>query len=661
MKRFFYFCIVVSFALTMGSCNDFLDEEPVSTISPEIYFTEESHFSAYSIKLYDIFQAPMYQSRTVVLYDGDTDNQVIRNSNENLFAPGQYRVPQDAGDWNFEEIYNCNYFFSKAMPKYKEGIVTGNLNNIEYHIGEVYFLRAYAYFKKLQLLGDIPIVKNTLQDNREILIEASERMPRNEVARFILSDLDSARYYMKGKSVENSKVRLSEHCATLLASRVALYEATWLKYFKGTAYVPNGPEWPGKSKDYNANYSFPSGSIDTEIDYFLNKAMENSKEIADNFQLVPNTGVLQQSASEPKNPYYELFADVDLSGYSEVLLWKRYNLGQFVVHGNAGNLRGGMVGITRGYVDNYLMANGLPIYAPGSGYHGDDYIEDVRIDRDSRLSLFLKEPGQTNILYPYVGGSSESVPIEPIPNLISGGDHMYQTGYAPRKGLNFDASAVEEGGRNITGMIIFRATEAYLNYIEACYEKNGSLDGDAIKYWKAIRDRAHVDNDYNKTISATDMNKEALNDWGAYSGGNLINATLYNIRRERRCEFICEGFRNMDLRRWRAMDQLITTPYHMEGIKLWGPMQDWYDPETLTYGVGNSSTVSDPALNVYYRPYEKTQNHVYYNGLKWAMAHYLSPIAVKHFMITSGSNDVANSVLYQNPDWPAAGGQGALK
>ena len=35
-----------------------------------------------------------------------------------------------------------------------------------------------------------------------------------------------------------------------------------------------------------------------------------------------------------------------------------------------------------------------------------------------------------------------------------------------------------------TGAVVFRAAEAYLNYIEACYEKNHGLDGDAMKYWK---------------------------------------------------------------------------------------------------------------------------------------------------------------------------------
>lgn len=96
--------------------------------------------------------------------------------------------------------------------------------------------------------------------------------------------------------------------------------------------------------------------------------------------------------------------------------------------------------------------------------------------------------------------------------------------------------------QSIVGSIIFRTAEAYLNYIEAYYELHGSLDSYAEKYWKAIRRRAGIDEDYTKTIRLTDMSKEAETDWGAYSGGEIIDATRYNIRRERRCELMAEGY-----------------------------------------------------------------------------------------------------------------------
>ncbi len=49
-------------------------------------------------------------------------------------------------------------------------------------------MRAWQYLGKLQTLGDFPIVRNTLPDEQEALTEASHRRPRNEVARFIISD-----------------------------------------------------------------------------------------------------------------------------------------------------------------------------------------------------------------------------------------------------------------------------------------------------------------------------------------------------------------------------------------------------------------------------------------------------------------------------------------
>jgi len=257
----------------------------------------------------------------------------------------------------------------------------------------------------------------------------------------------------------------------------------------------------------------------------------------------------------------DMFGDEDMSGYSEVLLWRPYskalglthNVVVAAQHGNYG------IGVTRGMVDGFLMANGLPIYASGSGYQGDETIADVRKERDSRLNVFLKEPGQKNVLFESVEGEM-AVPVEPYPVILNNNaEKGYSTGYSLRKGNNYDQKYVSNGS-NYTGALIFRGTEALLNYIEACYEKNGSLDNTAQSYWAQIRRRSHVDTDYNKTIAATDITKEALNDWGAYSAGKLIDPTLYNIRRERRCELMAEGLRYMDLMRWRAMDQMIATP-----------------------------------------------------------------------------------------------------
>jgi hypothetical protein len=667
MKNKLFLIFFIGLAGFLSACNKVLNITPPSAISPEEYFTDESQLAAYAINLYgSVFPQNGAYSFGIFGIDAGTDNMAA-NTYSVKYVPGQYKVGQDGGDWEFSEIYQCNYFFDHVKGK----TITGSQTNINQYIGEMYAIRAYVYFGKLQSLGDFPILTTTLPDNAGILTDSSKRMPSNEVARFIIRDLDSAISLMQPISPDGHKQRLSKYVALLLKSRVALYEATWLKYFKGTAFVPNGPNWPGATKGYNANYQYPSGSIDNEINYFLDEAIDASKQVADNFPLTPNTMTNQSqsptgidfSQASDANPYCQMYSAVDLSPFSEVLLWRQYSKGLNITHNVDVYAQGGndADGTTRGMVDGFLMKNGLPIYAPGSGYAGDDSISLVRQNRDGRLWLFLKEPGQINVLYPNPIGAN-ATPIEPYPRiLVSTVEQKYNTGYTIRKGLNYDQTQCLNGGC-YTGALIFRATEAYLNYIEAYYERNGSLDGTAQSYWQQIRNRAGVDPDFNKTIAATDVSKEAANDWGAYSAGNLIDPTLYSIRRERRCELWAEGLRWMDLERWRAMDQMITTPYHIEGFKLWGPMQYWYAPGTLIYGANNAtSNVSDPSLSPYLRPYEISSQSLVYNGYRWAMAHYLSPIAMHHFLITaSDGQDVTTSPIYQNPGWPIAANEGAI-
>lgn len=163
-------------------------------------------------------------------------------------------------------------------------------------------------------------------DDKEILIEASKRMPRTEVARFIISDLDSAIMLMKPQSPDGKRNRLYKSVAQLFKSRVALYEGTWLKYFKGTAFVPNGPGWPGAEKEYNKGYQFQAGSIDEEINWFLDQAIEAADQVASQFTLTQNTGILPQGPGE-SNPFVEMYGAIDMSVYDEVLLWKAFDKG----------------------------------------------------------------------------------------------------------------------------------------------------------------------------------------------------------------------------------------------------------------------------------------------------------------------------------------------
>lgn len=654
IKSLFVSCTLIA----TTSCDDFLDITPPSKVSPENYLVQENQLAAYTIKYYTE-NFPSLNN----LYGADmsTDNATTRNS-DSRYLIGEWKVGASGGDWNFDRIYEMNYFIGNAEKNLEAGNISGDATNIKHYIGEGYFLRAYQYFYRLRKLGDFPIITEVLTDNQETLTAASQRRPRNEVARFILSDLDKAIEYLTNNP-DGGKARITKNAALVLKARVALFEATWEKYHAGTALVPNGTGWPGAEKDYNKGYQFPSGNAEKEIEFFFDQAINAAQQVADAVTLTPNNGSIQQSANEPANDYYDMFASQNPNGYSEVLMYRPYNrdlnigtdYNHHIYHGYAR-------GYTHQMEHSFLMKNGLPVYAEGSQYHGDDRIGDTKIDRDNRWALFMKAPGEVKA---FINTSSPEY-FSNTPMIYSN-DVKYSTatGYILGKGYSHDYKD-QDLNKDQTAAIMFRAAEAYIIYIEAYYEKNNKLDSNADKYWRALRTRAGVDADYTKTIAATDMAQESLYDWGAYSADKLLtDKTLFNIRRERRDEFVGEGFRYDDLLRWRAMDQL--NGFQIEGIKLWGPMKEDYEAaglmDKLIYNKGNKeNTISSPDLSIYLRPYQISTAGQYYNGLFFCQAHYLSPIAESHFLITSTDGEtVSTSPIYQNPGWTTNANTSAIR
>lgn len=640
--------------LATSSCNDFLDMKPLDQVTPGEYFSTADQVGAYCISQYNgLFSTHSGFGAGTVNNDKNTDNMVAGGYSSAYFEKGQWRVP-NTGGWDFSQIRYCNYFFETVIPKYEAGLITGGDDVIRHYIGEMYFIRAWVYYSKLKTFGDFPIVTKVLPDVKDELVAHSARRPRNEVARYIISQLDSAALYMQ-EDISGNKTRLTRDCALLVKSRVALYEATFEKYHRGTGRVPGDANWPGK-KVY-PNYST---DIDQEINWFLDQAMAAAEQVADKIQLTENTGLTNPTgptAITNWNPYFEMFAAEDMSVYPEVLFWKDYLISGDVAisHGTPAYIySGGNNGMLKSFVDCFVMEDGLPYYK-SNDYKGDKRIMDVKANRDLRLQLFLF--GEDDML-PSKNTEDGTFKAFAQPNVISTeAQTIDQTGYRIRKCLTYDKNQIVSGqSSSTTGCIIFRAVEAYLNYLEAYYVKNGKVDGKAAQYWKAVRTRAGINPDYTNSINNTDLAQET--DLAAHPGGYEVDATLYNIRRERRCEFIGEGMRWDDLIRWRAWDALLTTKFIPEGYNFWDEAYKTYELPEGTDEINddpNSPTanMSSRLVSKYVRPFAKVKaNNAVYDGFTWAKANYLSPIAVNEIKLASPDNSVDNSVIYQNPYWP---------
>ncbi len=672
MKKIFILIVSAATLLLSAGCNDFLDRQPITNITPEKYFKTADELAAYTVNYYETFFTTYRNNWNVgpIWEDASTDN-LVRGGSDNSTtlryfssSNGRFLVPAGQNTSTaFSRIRICNYFFEQVLPKMEAGTLSGS--DVNQYVGEMYVMRAQAYFYALLTFGDFPIIENVLPDDNDVLVEASKRAPRNEVARFILSDLDKA-ISLLGNGAKN---RITKDLALLIKSRVALFEATFEKYHKGTGRVPGDSNWPGASK--NSGKSF---NIDSEVSFFLDQCLSAAEQVADAHKLTSNSHVMNPDTQKLQiygwNPYFEMFYQPDASGIDEVLLYREYSVDLGVTTAMPSYIReGGACGPTRSHVDGFLMANGLPIYAADSGYKGDETLDLQQEGRDERLQLFVFNNSDLE----YYANGEESLFI--APEFLEQPEHRDVTGFRIRKHYCYDPAFATSGLIATNDQILYRAAEAYLNYIEAYYEKNGNIGGKADTYWKAIRTRAGVDPDYNKTIAATDLSKE--DDWGKRSGETLVDATLFNIRRERRCEFIGEGFRWNDLIRWRSFDHLMTEKWIPEGANLWGgPLKD-NEKYLKKDAAGNVTTesafiecasgksdanISARTDSKYVRPLRVIMdNNELYDGYTWHKAYYLQPYGLQDLTLTSEDGSVEKSVAYQNPYWPTQASEGALE
>lgn len=623
MKKFKYIFGAFLLAGSVASCN-FLDREPMDFGDENAYYKTVDDLELAVNDFYQILPKMEYLWGGPYEDDNTSDNQ-CGNWPNNMFYPGDKKTVQQANsEWKFVNLRGINFFINKTKEQMDAGAITGTKEFIDHYWGEGFFFRAYEHFRLLRNYGDAPILEVMLPDDEATLAQASKRRPRNEVARFIIEDLKRAEELM----MENAPAegRLSKDAARLLRARVALYEATWEKYHANTAFVPGNPKWVGASM--YPDFQFKAGDAQKEIEYFLDQAIEAADLVASHRAL--------------DDDYIAMFNRLTpFSSNDEVILARYYQMG--ILSHSASNYlgrTGGGTGFTRALVNTFLMKNGLPIYADGSNYGGDTYMLDEMKDRDERLVNSVKIAGSD---IETVQGPDGTLVNDTIyyyrPQLTLSGNEASPTGYELKKWVSNEPGQQEQG-QGTSATPILRAAEAYLIYLEAYYERHGNLGGNCDRYWTELRCRAGVDTDYNKTIAATDLSKE--NDLAVYSKGIEVDKTLYNIRRERRCELLGEGMRLDDLKRWRALDNM--KDYQVEGMNLWDEMYKMYDNGALN-GVVSPSGVSN-----YIRPLQKTSTSVAYNGYNFPKPHYLEPIPISEFLLTVDGS--GNSTLYQNPGWP---------
>ena len=499
MKKIFYFLTIFSAVLMVSCDEDILDRTPLDEISEPEFWKTTSDLELYANSFYN--KLPGWSGvgfGSAQMPDVGTDLGLGTGISSRL--NGSQGIPNSSTNslWSWDEVRQANYFISNMSKA--EGLEA----EINQYKGEGYFFRAYFYYDLLKKYGDLPIYEEYF-DNLDTDELYKARSPRNEVADFILADLDSAISLLKPKS-DLAAPRVNKEAAQLLKATIALYEGTWEKYHSGTDFGVTGSD----------------GTI------YLQQAADAAKDLIDG-----GTRTLHPS-------YGSLFNQTNLSTNTEVILWREYDyVGLGNSFGNDAQINWpNNFSYSLDAIQSYLALDGLPT-SVSTLTTDDKELANIETNRDPRLAETLMVPGDVVVVN--IDGSMLYW-TEPTVGQSVG---AYES--QKYRITELDPST-NDFSRN-TAKILMRYAEALLIYAEAKAELGTITQADLDLTINKLRERAGFDFSANPTAKLT-LNPVTDPNWPDY--GHSISPLLQEIRRERTVELINEGFRLDDLMRWGA-------------------------------------------------------------------------------------------------------------
>ena len=546
-------------SVLLPGCNDdFMERYPQDQLTDESFWKTETDLKLMLNSLYPLYiighQSGWAQDKSPALnvvgsplmYGDVYSDNCVKTGNEFRSMAGELIVPTGASadnGWYWWNLRKVNFF----LNRYDRADLSQEKKNA--YAAEAYFFKAWDYYQKVLLFGDVPWLTRDLNVDSEELYAA--RTPRSEVMDSVLMCINKAVEWLPEKGKQEDE-RLNKDQANFLKARICLFEGTFRKYHTEAGLQETANKW-------------------------LEEAVKASETLIGKYSLYKNG----------EDTYWKMFATTDLSGNPEVILARNY-LENKVGHAaqryfNQNNSNRQSMGATRSLIDEYLCIDGRPIYTGGSeknyeknsnflGYGKWTELE----NRDPRLTQTVCRPGEHVTVYEGGVVDKDANGIK-YPDLNYNASGSTVTGYRVIKHWMGDKVEEDRTTQGIQAAIEFRYAELLLIYAEAKYELNGTLSQTDVDLTiNALRERAGFDFNKYPTARLTVGSEPAdprLDKIYADKLEYTVSPLLREIRRERRIEMAIENRRYEDLIRWKA-GKLLTVP--MRGMHFL-TVQDLYD------------------------------------------------------------------------------------
>lgn len=593
-KQILIILSLVTFVLV--SCDDFLDRSSLTEMNDDNYWTSENNLRLFANGFYSNYfvgynstwgtaYAPLrgYYFSDDFTSTGkqagfETQTPASRASTSEIDPNGgsssKWLATYAGTTWNFAWVRKSNLFLDR-IENMEDNCIDEETYNHWSSIAR--FFRGFEYSRLVSVFGDVPYYGRVIDDSEPDTLY-KVRDDRTLVMDKVYDDFEYVLENMR--TSDGDEQYLNRYVAAGFISRFMLFEGTWQKYhLNNTGKAQKYLELAVKAADYvmsSGNYSFSSD-------------------------------------------FRSLFGSQDLSSNNEIIMYRHYDASLGVTHHIASysNLTEG-----QGTAPNlslskaFICTDGKPYQLSSVPNAGKLDLQDMMATRDPRFeATFCNE------------SKKESATL------------LYACKFIDRVGVTYYGTtypAMYGSYTNTNDAPVMRLAEVVMNWIEAKAElatMGSSLvtQSDLDQSINAIRDRPLDDTAIKKGIEKTA--RLMLADLPDDPDRDLdVPPLIWEIRRERRMEFVYEHSRLLDIKRWNKIDYMRGADNPDILLGLWIDFQtefiDWLVPEkegTLKVKKENGMVVTYDGTNAadmvgYYVPENISDRDAFTNRV------YLAPV-----------------------------------
>ncbi len=516
MKKIIY--ILLGSTLSMMSCDSLLDRPELTKItdSEGNYWRNENDLRLFANDFYPNYFVG-YNTAFGTAYAPLTgynfaDDFTSQGAQANLLgtvptgtggsssaAISVLRLEHPGPNWNFYWVRKANLLLSRIETTAKNNI---SEEAFKHWTAVGRFFRGYEYSRLVSNFGDIPYYDQEVSvSNPEDMYKT--RDPRGEVMDKVYDDF---RFVLDNMRESDGNGYVNRYAAAALISNLMLFEGSWQKYHNldGT-----------RAKKY----------------------LEMARDAA---QYVMESGKWSFAAD-----FKSLFASESLAGNPEVIFHRTYDDGLAVRHA-VGSYSNGTESQARSanldLLKDFISVDGKVWQNSAVANANSFRLQDLAKTRDPRFEATFMD----------------------TVNASASGTFVYAHKFAGREALSYIGSSYPPkwgSNTNTNDAPIVRLAEVVLNWIEAkqilaeFYGGAAVTQADLDRSINAIRNRPldNVATAKGVTKTAPLMLASLPNDPERESD---VSPLMWEIRRERRMEFVFEYARIQDIRRWKKLHYL---------------------------------------------------------------------------------------------------------